>query len=291
MVTDYINYRLTGNLVTNPSTATTFYLADQEKGAWLTEVLDKLGIAEEKLPKILPTGTKIGKIRAETAKITGLAPNIPVIAGSFDHPGAARATGTLEEGDLLLSCGTSWVGFYPSRKRDVLISLEMLVDPFLKDGGIWGGMFSLPRIGSNIDYLIKKWIDDSQNMYKIFNETAESSACGAKGLLINPMEDIKKDFSRYGKPEISMAIMEGTAKLMKKQMDYFSGCGLKNNRIVMAGGPTQSTLWMKILNDILDADISIAGSHAGAKGAAIMAGIGIGTYKDEFDAFRKINGG
>jgi sugar (pentulose or hexulose) kinase len=74
-------------------------------------------------------------------------------------------------------------------------------------------------------------------------------------------------------------------------MDYFSGCGLKNNRIVMAGGPTQSTLWMKILNDILDADISIAGSHAGAKGAAIMAGIGIGTYKDEFDAFRKINGG
>ncbi|MDX1357677.1 MAG: FGGY-family carbohydrate kinase, partial [Clostridia bacterium] len=73
--------------------------------------------------------------------------------------------------------------------------------------------------------------------------------------------------------------------------DYYSENGLRGTRIAMAGGPTQSKLWMKILQDMLGTDISIAGSLAGAKGAAIMAGIGIGVYKDEFDALRKINGG
>ena len=142
MVTDYVNYRLTGNLCTNPSTATTFYLADQAKGIWLDEILDKLGIDKEKLPEILPANAVMGNITAKAAEETGLMENTPVIAGSFDHPGAARATGVLEEGGVLLSCGTSWVGFYPSNRRETLVSLEMLVDPFLKDMGIWGGMFS-----------------------------------------------------------------------------------------------------------------------------------------------------
>ena len=68
MVTDYVNYRLTGNLCTNPSTATTFYLADQVKGIWLDEILDKLGIDKEKLPEILPANALIGNITSGAAE-------------------------------------------------------------------------------------------------------------------------------------------------------------------------------------------------------------------------------
>jgi sugar (pentulose or hexulose) kinase len=291
MVTDYVNYRLTNKLASNPSTATTFYLAEQKKSTWSDEILKKLAIPKDKLPEIVPTGTKIGQITTEAAKNTGLREGTPVIAGAFDHPGAARATGILKECEVLLSCGTSWVGFYPYKNRDTLISLEMLVDPFLKEKGIWGGMFSIPMIGNNIDCLIRKWINNGEDRYEVFNKSAEASSPGASGLSINPMKEAEKDFSSYGKPMISRAIMEGAARLMKSRIDYYAVKGLSVKKVVLAGGPTRSKLWMDILCDILGTEINVAGSHAGAKGAAVIAGIGIGVYRDEFDAFNKISGG
>ena len=287
MITDYVNYMLTGEYKTNPSTATTFYLQDQEKRRWDAGILSKLGIREDQLPEIIPSGSRIGEISEKASQFTGLKPGTPVIAGSFDHPGAARGLGILEEGSLLLSCGTSWVGFYPSNSRDKLISLEMLVDPFVSEKGCWAGMFSLPKIGNNIDILIKKWISDKDDRYMEFNKLAEMAESGADGLVINPMEDAQKDLSAYKKEDICRAVMEGTALLMKEKMDFFSRNGLLTNRIVMAGGPTRSNLWMDILCDILGVGISTGGSHAGALGAAVMAGIGTGIYKDETDARQK----
>jgi len=283
MVTDYVNYRLTGCLATNPSTATTFYLQDQENACWYSDILSKLNIDEVQLPEIISSGEIIGHINEESATLTGLRLGTPVIAGSFDHPGAARGTGVLKDGDLLLSCGTSWVGFYPCENRKKLISLGMLVDPFLKDGP-YAGMFSLPRIGNHIDSIIKKWISPSEDRYKLFNDYA---AAGQKGLSLNPMIDSDRDFGGYSKEQISLALMEGTALLMKEKIDFYAKNGLKIENIVIAGGPTRSELWLSILGDILKNEINAAGSHAGAKGAAIMAGIGYGIYIDEFDVLKK----
>lgn len=291
MVTDYVNYMLTGEFKTNPSTATTFYLQDQKKIRWEPSILSKLEIPEDRLPEIIPSGRKIGEITKEATIHTGLKPGTPVIAGSFDHPGAARGLGILEEGSLLLSCGTSWVGFYLSKSRDRLLALDMLIDPFLNNEGCWAGMFSLPRIGSNIDMLLSKWITDTKDRYEKFNEMSALSTPGAGGLSVNPMEDTEKDLSSYKKEDICRAIMEGTALLMKDKTEFFHKNGLAADKIVMAGGPTRSKLWMDILCDILGVRISIGGSHAGASGAAVMAGIGAGIYKDEHDAAEKMKTG
>jgi len=291
LVTDYVNYRLTRAFKTNPSTATTSYLFDQKAGVWANDIIDKLGISSKMLPEIVKSGKVIGVINDETAELTGLLPGTPVIAGSFDHPGAARGTGVLHEGDLLLSCGTSWVGFYPLKDRVKLISMEMLIDPFLCDDGCYGGMFSLPSIGKHIDALINNWISDKVDRYKLLNSEARTVKSGQSELLINPLTDLQKDFSQYSTGIISRAIMEGTALLMKEQIDNLTKNGIVVNRIVMAGGPADSEVWVEILCDILETDIQVSyGGFAGAVGAAVIAGIGTDIYIDEYDAWNKRRG-
>ena len=162
LITDYINLRLTNKFKTNPSTATTTYLLNQKAAKWASPIIVKLGISSKMLPEIIKSGKKIGVLSKEAAQLSGLLHGTPVIAGAFDHPGSARGMGVLHEGDLLLSCGTSWVGFYPFKNREKLVSMEMLIDPFLSDGGCWAGMFSLPSIGKHIDTLIMKWISDKE---------------------------------------------------------------------------------------------------------------------------------
>ena len=155
MDSDYILYRLTGKWAIDRSTATTSYLQNQVDFQWHLPYLNLLGIGEENLSAIMPSGTFLGNPTAEAVRDTGLSAGTKVILGAFDHPCTARGTGIFDTGDLLLSCGTSWVGFSPVRERDIIISNKLISDPFLSSSsGQWGAMFSLPGIGKKIDRCI-----------------------------------------------------------------------------------------------------------------------------------------
>ena len=60
MDTDYILYCLTGKWGMDPSTATTFYLQDQVKGAWHKPYLEMLEITEDSISPLMPSGTVLG---------------------------------------------------------------------------------------------------------------------------------------------------------------------------------------------------------------------------------------
>jgi xylulokinase len=289
MTTDYVNYRLTGNWGIDPSTATTFYLQDQLSGEWYKPFLSLLGITKNKLPPILPSGSVMGKVAKSAAEETGLPTGTPIVLGAFDHPCAARGAGVLEEGSMLLSCGTSWVGFYPAADRELLISNKMIADPFLQPEGPWGGMFSLPSIGKKIDRLICRWISDSPDRYKEFDRLAAEADPGAGGLIIDPMQE-EPELGTKKKQDIARAIMEGTAFLLKSRMDILASNKIGTNRAVMVGGPSETYPWPQIVCDVLGLKLdTVYGSCAGAVGAAMLAGTGVGMYSDQYDASRKMS--
>ncbi|NLB80964.1 MAG: hypothetical protein GX800_05010 [Clostridiaceae bacterium] len=59
----------------------------------------------------------------------------------------------------------------------------------------------------------------------------------------------------------------------------------------MAGGPTESEVWVNSIEHILGIPIKVIdGAYAGAAGAAAVAGIGIGVFKNEAEAFKIFNG-
>jgi xylulokinase len=291
MTTDHVNFRLTGEWGIDPSTASTFYLQDQLRNRWHRPDLERLGIPVDKLPPIQASGTLLGSVTEKASRETGLPKGTPVLLGAFDHPCAARGTKVLEPGTMLLSCGTSWVGFYPVEDRGSAIRQGMLVDPFLRPAGPWGAMFSLPSIGERIDGLIRRHIASTPDRYRVFDGLAASASPGAGGLFVDPLREERiPDADLYSRPDIARAIMEGTCHLLKRRMDSLREAGIAADAIALAGGPSETHPWPQILSDVLGMDLTVRnGSCAGAAGAAILAGIGVGLYASESDAWRRLS--
>jgi len=296
MLNDYLYQRLCGRLVVDHSKATTFYLQDQGASTWNDELLAFLGLEADQLSELLPSGSVCGEVTLEAVKATGLAPGIRVVTGSFDHPSAARSTGVFEEGDLLISAGTSWVVFSPIRNRETGLRGRMLIDPFLSPARCWGAMFALTAVAEKMQAYLDNCIaaDDGEALFAKFDRLAERAKPGADGLFIELFQqpyERNKDLVERADPEnIARALMEGIVFLTRNRVDELMRLtGSPAGRVVLTGGPTRSPVWPSILADVLNRPVSIpeTGKHAGAMGAVILAGIGIGIFRDERDGYSR----
>jgi len=291
MSTEYLYYCLTGQWGIGTSAGTPFYLIDQCTGKYRMDILEKLGIPEEKLPPVKKTGTVLGTVTEEGAARSGLPVGTPIILGTFDHPSAARGVGVREEGQLLLSCGTSWVGFYPIRDREKIADAHMLIDPFLSEsGGTWGGMVSLASVSGQIEAYTRRYIADDDHIYDALTSLAAQSASGAGGLRINPLDE--PDDTRilqFPKHHIARAIMEGTVALLAQRVEQLAAQGITATEAVMVGGPSERPLWAKLIQEKTGLAVHVMhGAFAGAIGAAMLAGMAAGLYKDEADAYDRL---
>ena len=117
MSIEYLNYILTGKWGLSPSMGTPFYLLDQEKGEYSELLLNKFGISKQQLPPIMSKGTVLGTVDSDIGYQLGLKPDTKIVLGSFDHPSCATGAGVYGFDEVLLSCGTSWVEFFPMENR------------------------------------------------------------------------------------------------------------------------------------------------------------------------------
>lgn len=108
---DYVNYLLTGELVTDPSDASSTNAYDQQIGQWSTRVLEAAGIDPALMPRIVPSTDIIGHVTERAAAKIGLRAGTPVVAGGGDGPMAAVGAGVISEADgVYVSLGSSsWV--------------------------------------------------------------------------------------------------------------------------------------------------------------------------------------
>ncbi|MEN8255593.1 MAG: FGGY family carbohydrate kinase [Verrucomicrobiota bacterium] len=283
MNTDWLLYRLTGNWIMDHSTATTFHLQDQLGGCYHPPFLNLLDIPENKLSPLTDSGRVAGNITQRAAEDTGLAVGTVVVAGCFDHPAAARSAGIMEPGQLLLSCGTSWVGFFPEMSRQKVVDAGLLCDPFLSDrNGPWGAIFSVPYIGRTIDWYIDHIIAPNEpDQLRVFDGLAVEADPSCHGVRINLQEPPQKiDAARS---DISRAVMESAARLIDGKLKEIAAQGMGFKSAVMVGGPSNSPVWPGIVAETTGLELTIGSAHAGARGAAMLAGIGAGFFKDEKD--------
>ena len=283
MDTDWLLYRLTGQWQMDHSTATTFHLQDQVSGSYHTPFLERIGVAPEKLSRLVPSGKVVGSLTAQALHDTGLSERTLVVTGCFDHPAAARASGVVEEGQLMLSCGTSWVGFMPHPDRNALVKAQLLCDPFLsKKGGPWGGMFSVPQIGRTIDWYVEHVIAPGENVseqMRTFDSLAAQAEPGADGVMIDlrePPQPIDAD-----RANVSRAVMEGAGRLLNEKLLELVRYGFHHHRAVMVGGPSRSPVWPGIVAEITGLELIAGDRSAGARGAAMLAAEGCNEYCSE----------
>lgn len=283
MSTEYLYYALTGKWGISTSAGTTYFLIDQQKGEYIDWLLEKLGINENMLPPIMPCGTIVGTVKEDTEALCGIPAGTPVVLGTFDHPSAARGAGVLKEGEMLLSCGTSWVAFLPVSDRDKGFAARTLVDPFLSPNGCYGVMSSIASLSGRLKLYVNRYVDQSDRAFQILSELARKSVPGANGLRINLLE--KPDDMKvldYPKEDFARAIMESAVNLLKERLDMLADKGISAKSAVMVGGPSEDPYWIELIQEICGIDVRVVhGAFAGAVGAAVIAGVGVGEYESE----------
>ena len=279
---EYFNFLLTGKWGITPSMGTPFYLINQEKAEYEQKYLDVLGIDKAKLPPIMEHCSVLGEINEYASEKTGLKKGTPVVLGTFDHPSAARGAGVFDEGEVLISCGTSWVVFVPCQKREESQSKRMLTDPFMYPKGNWCGMKSLTSVSQTIDNYIKKYLGDIS--FEELDKLSDKAPIGANGLIL----DDDTDTSGYEKTDIARAIMESIAIRLDKFLKEYAS---KTQTVRLVGGITKSEVWCRVISEVTGKKAEVInGEHAGAVGSAIMAGVGTGLYENEKSAFKLIYG-
>lgn len=288
MNAEYLNFALTGKWGISHSMGTPFYLMDQASGTYNKPLLEKLGISEDMLPPIYDKGTVLGTLTTDAAERLGLSTDTKVVLGSFDHPSGAMGSGVFEEGEMLLSCGTSWVEFFPVSSREFAISTKGLVDRFMLDGAPYCVMKSITSVSEKIDALRLHYlgkIPHSEN-----DELLRGSKLGCNGLRFNFTEEDYTKAEGYSRSDVARAIIEGAALILKENLENLEKCGLSADRITMIGGISNSAECVRVVSEVLGRPIRVAnGQAAGAVGAALLGGIGAGIYKNEKDAFSVIN--
>ena len=288
MSTEYLYFLLTGKWGISTSAGTPFFFIDQQKKEYIPQLLETFGVTEGMFPPIKDAATTLGGILSEMTEATGLKEGTKVVLGTFDHPSAARGVGVFKEGQVLLSCGTSWVGFFPIENREKIADAKMLIDPFLSPkGGCWAGMTSVASISERIWLYVSTYIDDGKDAFSLLSSLAKESEKGAAGLTINLREDPSDEvILKYEKKHIARAIMEGTVNLLKDRLEILKEKGISASEGIMVGGPSEDPYWIELIEDMCNIKLKVIhGQYAGAVGAATMAGIGCGLYENEEKAF------
>jgi len=287
MSCEYFNFLVTGKWGISNSMATPSFLVNQEKAEYEPSYIKKFGMEGKFFPPIMKKGDVLGTVKHEMAEKLCVSTDTKIVLGTFDHPSGALGAGVLSEGDMVISCGTSWVELLPVKDREFALSTGGLVDIFLIDGEEkYCVMMSIDSVGDRINERLKKFFPN--NSYAENDEIIRNSKLGCNGL---KFDYTSEDYNRavgFADCDIARAIYEGAAFQLKANLDKLRSFGLKPNRITMAGGITNSKVIMKVISEALGQELqTVNGQQAGAVGSCLLAAIGAGKFKDEKEAFSK----
>lgn len=296
---DYILYKLTGNMVTEPSDGSSTCLLDISTLQWSETLADLYGISMDKLPELRRSVDLAGKVTKEAASLTGLLEGTPVICGGGDGPCAAVGSGAVKEGIANCCLGTSsWISF---ASREPLIDENMTTFTFahmvpgyvLPTGTMQQGGGALSWA---VKTLFRDFPMDKSAIYDLVNREVSASPVGAKGLVFHPYligersprwnDKAKGSFIgltlEHDRGDMLRAVMEGVALNFTVILDAFRENGAQIGAVNLLGGGARNPAWRKILADAMGVTIRTPTvlEEATSMGAAVTAGVGTGVFRD-----------
>ncbi len=296
----FIAYRLTGKVSQDICQSYAWHCFDMKRGTWDDDMRRAMGIPAEFLPEISPCHKVVGTVTEEAARQSGLVEGIPVVAGGLDAACGALGVGVLENGETQEQGGQAGgmsicTDTYKSDPR-LILGYHVVPDRWLLQGGTTGGggvMRWLEREFGDYERANAKELGKSSLVQ--FNEIAEKVAPGSDGLVFlpymsgerTPIWDPKAKGVYYGldfsktKGHFVRAAMEGVAFSVRHNLEVAESAGASADVLRSMGGSANSLLWTQIKSDITGKPIVVPNSDtATTLGAVILAGVGVGLYKD-----------
>lgn len=286
----FIGYRLTGEITQDASQGYGLQCFDMRSDSWNMEVLRALGIRESLLPPIVASERIIGRVTAEAARASGLTEGTPVVAGGLDAACGCLGAGVYRPGQTQEQGGQAGgmsicLDIYTADPR-LILSRHVVPGRWLLQGGTVGGGGAL------------RWLREQVCPELTFEEMsvlAGTIPAGSEGLIFLPYmagerspiwdPDAKGVFFGldYTKTRAHMirACMEGVAYALRHNLETAYEAGAEVSALHAMGGSANSHVWTQLKADVTDRVIGVPASDtATTLGAAMLAGVGAGVYKD-----------
>ncbi len=293
---DYIRFRLTRQYATDPSDGSGTLLLDVRQRDWSPELLEAVGIDEERLPPVLPSTHVAGCLCGSAADEMGLRSGLPVAVGAADTACSMLGAGVISPRQLLLTVSTGGQLVLPS--GDVRLDRQGRVHTFCSALPVsqvgWYIMGATLAAGASL-----RWLRDQvlglagEEAYRQMIAWAAEVPPGARGLLFLPylagertphMDPTARGAFfgltlAHGRAELVRAVLEGVTLGLLDALDLLTELGAAPEQVVMGGGGARARLWQQIVADVFGVRVlPLSSADSSALGAAILAGASVGLF-------------
>lgn len=289
---DDLTRRLTGRAIGNPSCAAQIPLIDRRSGDYALDIAASVGLRREHLPALAASGSVIGPALPDVADALGLSRDTLIVTGGQDHACEALALGLIEPGGLMLSTGTAWVitgiadtpdlsAIPPQMDLNAHVAPERwTISTYMGGFGAVIGWWLATAPGGEADKYarleraLETFAPDEQSPF-FFPESQRRPVSSFAGLRLSHQWD-----------DMTRAVVEGIAFETRRMIDALRAAQLPAHTLYMLGGAARSRGWARALADVLNVPIRACDdTYLGARGAAILAGLGAGVYASAAQAW------
>jgi xylulokinase len=280
---DYIRFCLAGDYATDMSDASGTMWLDIAKRDWSPEIVAASQLRVDQLSSLHEGDEITGYVRSNIALELGLRDEVAITAGGGDAASAAIGLGIVDDGDGIISIGTSAQYLIaanrhrPAQRGAIHAYAHALPRR-------WFQMAAMLNGGSCLQWAARLFQDaDIDELLA----AAEASYRGPSDLIFlpylagerSPHNDPDAKGVLYGltpaatSGDIVQAVLEGVAFAIADGQDGLSEAGIGATTLAVTGGGARSRFWMGLLATILGRPITIypESGFAAAFGAARLA--------------------
>jgi len=312
--TDWVIFRLSGNMLRNSCTAGYKAIWHKRDGYPSRDYFKALDprledLTETKLRgRIVPLGTRAGGLTPEMAKITGLRKGTAVAVGNVDAHAAVPGVGVTEPGKLVMAMGTSICHMLlGTEEREVEGMCGVVEDGIIP--GYFGYEAGQSAVGDIFEWFVEEAVPayvkeaaerEGVGVHEWLETRAAKLKPGESGIIAldwwNGNRSVLVDADLTGvivgltlltKPEeIYRALLEATAFGTRKIVEAFDQNGVEVKELYACGGlPQKNRLLMQIYADVTNREIKVAASRqTPAVGAAMFAAVAAGAEAGGYDS-------
>lgn len=303
---DYIAMKLGGVPTTTVSGLSEGMFWDFKENKVADFLMDYFGFDNALLPNIYPTFSVQGEVTAEAAAETGLLEGTPISYRAGDQPNNAVSLNVFNPGEIASTAGTSGVVY--GVLGDINYDKKSRVNTFAHvnhevDKTRLGVLLCINGTGI-LNAWVRRNILSSGIGYAEMNELASKVAIGSEGVSVIPFgngaERVLENkeigcsinglsFNKHTSAHIVRAAQEGIVFSFCYGMEIMQQMGMDIKKI-HAGKANMflSDIFRKTLAGVSGATIELYDTD-GSVGAAKGAGIGVGIYKDNNEAFSTLD--
>ncbi|QOR71163.1 hypothetical protein IM660_02300 [Ruania alkalisoli] len=260
---------------------------DVQRRQWSPDILDALGVNATTLAEVVSAGTVVGAVSTEAAAWTGVRAGTPIIAGLHDQAASFVGGGGRAATSCVVSFGSSDCLTVGTASRPIgldgtgFASYPVRENLWVTLAGTAAGGWALTWLADLVRATGQEW----EALYDV-------SAQAPPGLLVMPYfagsgtldNDPDARAAVLGltletsRSDLARAFLEASGFEIAKIADALARSGVPPTQAYAVGGGARSVSALQVRADAAGIPLTGVAANASTRGAAMVAGLGIGAF-------------